>query len=338
MKEQTENKRSSLSLWIGLGISAVSIIILLQLIDVREAAHEISTADYRLVLLGGLAQLLFLILRTFRWRFMLNKHPTWTQVFHIQNIGYMLTMLLPFRLGDLIRAFLIGKVKPLNFMQGASSMVLERLFDLLIIIIMFPFAIRGIEELPNSVRLAANVAGAAAVIGVGVLIFMANMPDLVRNIARWILDRIPFMKTDIWLERFDGILAGLDSLTSFKNTLYLLVMSVIIWVPIVYSYWITMVAVGIPATLSIAMFTVCIAAFGVAVPSSPGQIGVFEAAVSLALITVIGQEISSTAASFGIIYHAVQYLVLMIVGAIGLVAQGESFGSLVRASRTVTSE
>ena len=85
------------------------------------------------------------------------------------------------------------------------------------------------------------------------------------------------------------------------------------------------------------MYTVSIAAFGVALPSSPGQIGVFEAAVSLALISIVGQSISSTAASFGIIYHAVQYLVLMIVGIIGLIAQGESFGSLVRQSSDIRS-
>ncbi|MFT5194386.1 MAG: hypothetical protein ACI85U_001393 [Candidatus Promineifilaceae bacterium] len=330
MKEPVETKKSWLSLAIGLLISAISIIMLVWLIDVREAAHEISTADYKLVFFGGLGQVLFLVLRTFRWRFILNNQVSWPKVFHIQNIGYMLTMLLPFRLGDLIRAFLIGKVKPLNFMQGASSMVLERILDLLVIVIIFPFAISGLIELPNSVRLAANVAGVAAIVGVGVLIFMANMPGLVRQIATWILDRIPFFKTEIWLERLDGILVGLDSLTRFKSTLYLLLISFIIWIPIIYSYWIIMHAVGIPATLSIAMYTVCIAAFGVALPSSPGQIGVFEAAVSLALVSVVGQSISATAASFGIIYHTVQFLLLLIVGIIGLVAQGESFGSVMR--------
>lgn len=336
MNQTTEKKRSSLSLWIGLAISGICIVVLLQLIDVQEAIHEISTADYRLVALGGLAQVVFLILRTFRWRFMLNHVVKWGQVFHIQNIGYMLTMLLPFRLGDLIRAYLIGRVKPLNFMQGASSMVLERILDLLVIIILFPFAIQGLPELPNSVQNAAYIFGAAAVIGVGVLIFMANMPDLFRNMARWVLDQIPFMDTEIWLERLDGIVAGLDSLTSVKNAAYLLASSFVIWLPILYSYWITMQAVGIEASWSVAIFTVCIAAFGVAVPSSPGQIGVFEAAVSLALVTAVGQAVSTTAASFGIIYHAVQYLVLITVGVIGLIAQGESFGSLVRQSRELT--
>lgn len=328
-------KRNLLSLWIGLLISGLSIVLLLQLIDVREAIHEISTADYRLVLLGGMGQVLFLVLRTFRWRFILNNHVTWTKVFHIQNIGYMLTMLLPFRLGDLIRAVLIGKEKPLNFMQGASSMVLERILDLLVIVIFFSFAINGLEELPNSVRLAGNVAGVAAVVGVVVLVLMANMPGRMRTLATVILDKIPFMETAIWLERLDGILAGLDSLTSAKSTVYLLAISFIIWLPIIFSYWIIMWSVGIQATFSIALYTVCIAAFGVAIPSSPGQIGVFEAAVSLALVSIVGQSISSTAASFGIIYHTVQFLILLIVGGIGVVAQGESFSSLIQQSSAV---
>jgi len=301
MKQPAQTKRNSRSLWIGLLISGLSIVLLLELVDVREAAYEISTADYRLVFLGGLAQVLFMVLRTFRWRFILNNQVAWPTVFHIQNIGYMLTALLPFRLGDLIRAYLIGKEKPLNFMQGASSMVLERILDLLVIVIFFPFAINGLTELPNSVRLAANVAGAAAVVGVVVLVLMANMPARVRKLATVILDFIPLMDTGVWLERLDGILAGLDALKSIKSTIYLLLISFVIWLPIIYSYWIIMRSVGIPATLSIAMYTVCIAAFGVAIPSSPGQIGVFEAAVSLALVSIVGQSISSTAASFGII-------------------------------------
>lgn len=333
--DPVQPKRKSLSLWIGLLISGLSIVLLLQLVDVREAMHEISTADYRLVLIGGLAQVLFMVFRTFRWRFILNNQVSWPTVFHIQNIGYMLTALLPFRLGDLIRAFLIGKEKPLNFMQGASSMVLERILDLLIIVIFFPFAINGIEELPNSVRLAGNVAGVAAAVGVVVLVLMANMPARVRQIATIVLDAISFMDTAVWLERLDGILAGLDSLKSVKSTIYLLVSSFVIWLPIIFSYWIIMQSVGIPATLSVALYTVCIAAFGVAIPSSPGQIGVFEAAVSLALVSIVGQSISSTAASFGIIYHAVQFVVLITLGCIGLLIQGESFGSLVRQSSAV---
>lgn len=329
-------KKSSASLWIGLAISALSLVLLWQLIDVEEAIHEISTADYRLVVLGGLAQVVFLILRTFRWRFILKNEVSWSNVFHIQNIGYMLTMLLPFRLGDLIRAFLIGKIKPLNFMRGASSMVLERILDLLVIVILFPFAIQGIAELPDQVRIAGNLFGAAAVIGVAMLIVMANAPDFIRRIATTILDLIPFMDTAVWIERLDGILAGLDSLTSFKSTAYLLISSVIIWIPIIFSYWITMLAVDIPATLNIAVYTVCIAAFGVAIPSSPGQIGVFEAAVSLALISIVGQSISSAAASFGIIYHVVQFIVLLAVGSLGLIAQGESFGSLMAQSKELT--
>lgn len=333
-----QKKRSNFSLVIGLIISGLSLVLLWQLIDVREAIHEISTADYRLVALGGLAQIVFLILRTFRWRFILNNQVAWPKVFHIQNIGYMLTMLLPFRLGDLIRAFLIGKVKPLNFMQGASSMVLERILDLLVIVILFPFAINGIETLPNQVRVAGNIFGTAAVIGVIVLVLMANAPAQVKKIATTILNFISFMDTDIWIERLEGVLAGLDALTSVKNVAYLLVSSFVIWVPILFSYWITMLAVGIPATLSIAVYTVCIAAFGVAIPSSPGQIGVFEAAVSLALVSIVGQEISSTAASFGIIYHAVQFLVLLAVGSFGLMAQGESLGSLIQQSREISTE
>ena len=100
--------------------------------------------------LAILALLAFMILRAVRWRFMLNSgreaagRTPYRQVFHVQNIGYMLNNLLPFRLGDVARAVLIGNVPPVTISQGLSTMVAERVLDLLFMVVLFPFTLAAV--------------------------------------------------------------------------------------------------------------------------------------------------------------------------------------------------
>lgn len=98
------------------------------------------------LLLGALGIVIFLLIRAVRWRFMLDNSVPFSQVFHIQNIGYMLTQLMPFRLGDVARAILIGNVPPVTIAQGISTMVVERLLDMLFIVVLLPFTLSGITS------------------------------------------------------------------------------------------------------------------------------------------------------------------------------------------------
>src|SRR5690606_15468982 len=129
----------------------------------------LATARYGYLALAALCIIAFMLLRAVRWRFMLNSGRTdnrgvsYSKVFHIQNIGYMLNNLLPFRLGDVARAVLIGNVPPLSISQGISTMVVERLFDLLFMVILFPFTLVAVTTLPAEINTAVQITGMVAI-------------------------------------------------------------------------------------------------------------------------------------------------------------------------------
>jgi uncharacterized membrane protein YbhN (UPF0104 family) len=79
---------------------------------------------------------------------------------------------------------------------------------------------------------------------------------------------------------------------------------------------------------------VCIAALSVTAPSSPGQIGVFEASVTFAIASILGMP-EPQAASFALLYHAVNYVVIGLLGIIGISRTGETFGSVIASTRSI---
>ncbi|MCL4263507.1 MAG: flippase-like domain-containing protein [Anaerolineae bacterium] len=318
-------------LWVGTAVSLLCLVAIFLFIDPRDIIDAFRHANYAYLGLTGLGVLLFMLIRAIRWRFMMGNQVRYGQVFHVQNIGYMLNMYLPFRLGDVARAVLMGSVPPLTISQSISTMVVERVLDMMFIVALLPFTLAYAPTLPPEFQRAALITGVLAVIAIVVLIVAANQRPFFRRLATLILNRIPRLDTETWVRRVDDILKGLDSLTRLKDGVILLTLSVLVWLPIIFAYWIGMRAVGLEVTVPMAAFVVCAAALSIAAPSSPGGVGVFQAGVTAAL-ALLGQP-AAASASFAFAYHAMNYLVLTILGLIGIAATGSTIGAVVRTTQ-----
>ena len=181
--------------------------------------------------------------------------------------------------------------------------------------------------LPSEVKTAVITVGVMAIGAAAVLVIAANQRQLAGRIATHFLDRISFLDSGIWSKRFDSLLLGLDTLTRPKDALTLLGLSVVVWIPIIAGYYYGMKAVNLQPSLVESAFIVCIAAFSVAAPSSPGQVGVFEAGVTFAMTSILGWP-KVESASFAFVYHASNYVILGILGVIGIMRTGMTFQNL----------
>lgn len=337
MQQAAANKR--IQFWIGILVSIGCLAAIFVFIKPAEILAALKNTRYELWILVALTLVLFLVLRAIRWRYMLNiglesGGVTYGSVFHIQNIGYMLTNILPFRLGDVARAVLIGNVPPATISLGLSTMVVERIFDLLFIVILFPFTVAAVERLPPEINTVAMATGFLAIFAALVMAGAANKRQSAIKIAEYILNRIPFLNTKAWLRRLDDLLRGLDVLRSFRGASMLIILTIVVWLPIIAGYYIGMRAVNLDANLVEAAFVVCIAALSITAPSSPGQVGVYEAGVTFAIATILGLP-EGQAASFAFLNHAVNYVVIGILGIIGIARTGETFGSVIHSTRSL---
>ena len=125
---------------------------------------------------------------------------------------------------------------------------------------------------------------------------------------------------------------GTDSLREPRLWALLLAWTAITWL---FSFGSTLagalaldVQPGIPALL----FVVVLTSTGQAVPSSPGYVGVYHAAATLAL-TAFGVD-AATALGVALITHAFSYGSLVVAGLLALWTGGYTFGDLLKGTRS----
>ena len=94
--------------------------------------------------------------------------------------------------------------------------------------------------------------------------------------------------------------------------------------------WILLAMFGIHGSLIVSLFVSGVIAFGAAIPSSPGAIGVFELSAKAGLL-VFGYP-SEAALSFAIVTHILQLTITGIFGGWGLAREGRTILDL--ASKT----
>ena len=329
MQEQPNKNRRQV--WLGILISLISLAAIFFFIRPQEILVALQTTRYGYLIFTGAGVVAFLAIRAVRWRYMLNNDVPWATVFHIQNIGYLLSSVLPLRIGDVARAVLIGSVPPITISRGISTMVVERVLDMLFIVALLPFALSGVEQMPDWMRAGAQGMGIAAIGAIVVLVIAANQRERAIHLVESILEHIPFLDTAAWTARADSFLAGLDSLTHFRDAVWLIVLTIVTWLPIILAYYAMLLAVNLDPSLVMAAFVVCAAALSVALPSSPGQIGVFHAGV-IAALQVWGQP-EAQAASFAFLYHALNMAIMIGFGIVGIFATGSTFRQVVASTQ-----
>lgn len=308
----------------GLVISLLAILILWRLFDWREVGAAFSMLHWTDI---GIACGLFLVsmmLRVVGWKAMLQHKASYQRVILVLNEGYLLNNLFPFRLGELGRALLMSGSTRMSPLWVLSTIVIERSFDLAIaagfLLSTLPFV------------LAFNWAGSAAwTILVVALIGLTGLYSAVRYKHTW----RPFVERTLgrWdrmrrvvLPRIDAALEGFSALTNVRQFSLALGGMLASWLLGAAQYYILLRVVAPQAEIWWPVFVLGVAAVGVAIPSAPASLGVFEASVvgGLALLEVPG----APALAFAITAHLLHIVITGVIGLYGLSKEGETLTSL----------
>lgn len=308
----------------GLVISAAALALALLGIDLRRVVETLARADYVYLIPATAAILVYLVARSVRWRLLLGPEVSLSRCFWVTNIGYMVSNVLPFRLGDPARAVVIGRGGKVSSAAALSTVVVERVLDMLMVVALLAGVAPFVSGVGSAVG-AGLVAGGAALAASAVLLLLAFRPDWGRRAVRRVLGWTPWLDGDRWVQALDGLFEGLAPLRSGRRGLALLVWSVVTWACVVAYYWALMRAfLPRPPALA-APFLVCVAGLGVAVPSSPGAVGVFHAVARYGL-TIPFEVPTDQAVTVAFAIHTFQYVMLCLLGLVGLGRESISLG------------
>lgn len=315
----------------GLLISAISLIIIFLLIDFNQFFTALQLANYWLICLAILLTLLWLLIRSLFWRTLLQNKASFSQVFFAINEGYLLNNILPFRLGEVGRSLILAGKANLNFLQVFSTVLIERIMDVgmaaAIILITLPFVIGA-----NWAKQIAILAALFVVAGLILLFFFARNQEFFLILFNRLTKRWRSINK-IGNEQITKFFAGLSVLTNPKRFIQATLWLLLNWLIAILLYNVILHAYLPESKPLWGIFILGIASIGIATPSSPGAVGVFELSVILGLSVFNVNH--STALAIAVTAHFINYLTTGILGAIGLAKDGETLTNLYQQMRKI---
>lgn len=232
-----------------------------------------------------LASLLAVYVRAQRWRVLLRPlgivplYPALSAT----AIGFGASAVLPFRIGELVRPALLGRRIGVGVSAALSSVVLERLFDMLLVIVCF-LVVALVYPLPPALRDSAIVLGILALVGFGVLYAIQRRRVATETIVERLLGRLRPSFAARLGPLVHSFLGGLGGLADRSTVVLVLAYSVYLWVLIQLTFLFGFLALGMGVPLVAAsLATVVIVAAFVFLPQAPGFIGTWQAGCVVAL-------------------------------------------------------
>lgn len=262
-------------------------------------------------------------LRARRWQALLapvaGRLP-FRSLWEATAIGMMATNVIPFRAGEFARPFALSRAEPrVKFTAAFASVAVDRLFDATVVLLMMLLATLDpafpSQQPIGDHTLAFYLKPTALFLGLvlaGLVLFVVA-PDRVFAISDAIMRRVAPRFEPKVRGLLEGFVSGLHVLRSPKLLAEVFFWTVLHWLCNAFAFWLGFQALHLSAPFSAGLLLQGLIAIGVAIPSTPGFFGPFEAVgkVGLAVYGVSNAE----AVGWVLGFHVLSFIPITIMGA-----------------------
>ncbi len=327
-------KTSSKIPWSGLVVAALTVALLwwfVKDLSLDELRNAFATANLWLIAAAVLTTLQTYLIRAWRWQVMLAPIGTvrFGPAFRTTIIGFTATFLLPARVGEVLRPYLLAKQERLSVSATFATIIVERALDLTAVLLLFACSMPFLGvDVGAETRWAGGLAAVAALVGLGVLFACAGHPErlglLVDRLTGWLPTRIA-AALGAFARRFaEGLGVMRDPAALIKTMAW----SVLLWISICLGIWLVTLAFGLTMPFAGAFLVVMYLVVGVAAPT-PGGAGGFHVMYKLAVTQYFAAGADAAAAA-AIMLHLVSFVPVAILGFVFMWQDGLTLGSLKR--------
>ena len=299
---------------LGLFLSGVIVVGLLFALDLNEVEQALRSARPVHLVWATLSYCLLFPLRGLRWRLLLRPiSPKISVKWATQSflIGFMANNILPARLGDIVRAFVLSTRGQVSRSAALTSVMLEKVFDGLTVVgflVGVLFIPRNITQISYSSHLYGITIFMGLVFGTALIFagLIAMTEHKALSILRRLVSPLPAKIRTKFIELSSQLASGFRILREPSLTFIVLTLTMAIWLGEVGVYVGVARSLDIDVTFFGLTLVMAILTLGLTAPSAPGFIGVFEALVipALGLLGVV----SSKAAAFAVLLHLIHYV------------------------------
>jgi glycosyltransferase 2 family protein len=305
-------------------------------VDLRGAWEATRHANGRLLAVGVGITMLTYALRAVRWQYLLAPiGPTrFSTAFRTTVIGYAASFLLPARPGEVLRPYLLAKQEGLPPTAAFATVILERLLDLVTVLLLFgvfvvlvdPASLSGDPALYARVKTGGLLAAAAAVAGLVVFFFLAGHPERLGAWALRIERVLPAKLARLVAGFVETFAQGLAVMRQPGRLLVSLILSFPLWLSIAAGIWISSRAFHMTFGYLGSFLVMTLLVVGVAVPT-PGQVGGFQVAYKIAVTTFLGAS-DEAATAAAIVLWLISFVPVTLLGLVFMAREGLTFSRM----------
>ena len=261
----------------------------------------IKQIDYLYLILAAIFLWLSVFIRGIRWKYLFSSDnsPSIFFLYKAEMIGYFGNNILPLRLGEFLRSYIVGKEYSIPKSYVFGTVISERLLDMLslaflgfIMLISYPLQSFIKEK----------------------IFFICFISCLIILIMYLLLFKFKNYIhknkiTDIIYKVFDGILS------IRRDYLFRIVLSsALIWLIYLLDVYFMQKAFQFNLSWNQILTILVISSMALSIPSAPGMIGTFHAAIKFTMVDLFSYTIND-GNSFAILMHAYGYILLTLLGA-----------------------
>ena len=321
-------RRHRLARVAGIAVSVFSVWLVFRLVDVRATAEQLARANPA-PLAAALGVIAFqLLLRTIRWRALLavTDPPGPLRIralLPVLLVGYLGNAVLPARLGEPIRAYLVARQERIDGARAFGTVVLERVLDTASL----AWLAFGAAVAASAASWLVQATGLVAAAGVvGVLVLVSGGVGLVTQWLESVGVRLRVQRAADLVRFIRLVASGADGAVQRGTVTLAIGVSLACWLLDATTFWLVGRSIGIDLAPAVALLIAAVTVLGTAIPSAPGYVGTFElaAAYTAGALGVPG----SSALALAVLAHAVTVLPVAIAGAASVAASGSSLGAM----------
>lgn len=327
--------------WVGIAISLAAIWWAVQGVEWSAVGTALRRADYGLLaLVFVLAPIINIGARAIRWRVLLlpsGKLPL-RSLSSATAIGLMANNVLPARVGEFVRAYALGKKERVPTGTAFGSLFVERMFDGFALVGIL-LAITWIHDFPEWVDTTIQVAFYLFLGFLAFQVWLLFRAHRLITFVKWVSGKFFQGRFAEPIER--AIVAFVDGFHLLKRpglVALSFALALAQWSLIAVTYWLGLLAFDLaaPAGWEAAPFVTAVTSLGVAIPSSPGFVGTFQALIVKSL--EVFQIDRTPAFTYSVGFHAVNYLSVTAVGLWYFFREGLSWSELERSEEELERE
>ena len=322
----TMSRRVAINIALSFVVAALCLYLAFRHVPLRDLGAAIEKFDLRWLVPAFAISLALQVFRAWRWQLELRplERIGLGRLWVVTSVAYMAINLLPVRLGEVARPWLLSRRSHVSFSNVVGNLVIEKTMDSLVIVFYILVGLLTTAHLPEWVRRGAvipAVAAAVLVILVG-LLWWKGEPFIDRWVVRFLPERFGQGLKRVTRAILDGMLILPDR----RLVARVFVVSVALWFLPILSSYVIIRAFDFAVPFNAALIVFIFIGFGTALPNAPGMIGTFQYACVLAL-GLFGID-QTSALAYGLVLNAIQLVSLVAQGLVALPLAGVGRGDL----------